>query len=83
MRRSVTLVGIIVSLIFVVVGNLWLSRSDETLDRIATNFGIKESPFWKPPIPNYEIPGYEENTIISITVTAFFTLFVLGTTLIV
>jgi len=81
--RNVILTGVIVSVIFVAVGTLWLCHSEETLDRVAGRLGIGELPVWNPPIPDYEIPGYEGNILINLVLGVGFTLFVLGVTLIV
>ena len=83
MYRNAVLIGIIVSLTFVITGTIWLSHSDETLDRVARQIGAKESPIWNPPIPNYELPGYGRNAIISVLVGFISAVFVLGVSLIV
>lgn len=81
--RRIILVGIAVSIIFVVAGCAWLSLSAERLDEIAEHFGAQESHIWPPPIPDYEIPGLEGNIVVNIALGIFFTLVVLGITLVV
>jgi hypothetical protein len=71
------LAGIIVSLIFVIVGTVWLSLSAETLDEIAERFGAVESAIWTPPLPDYEIPGLKGSIQANIAVGIVFTLAVL------
>lgn len=73
--------GIIASAVFVVIGCVWLSLSVETLDQVAEQFGLSESPVWTPPLPDYEIPGLEGNVIANVLVGILFTLVVLGVTL--
>lgn len=81
--RRIILVGMVVSIIFVVAGCAWLSFSSEKLDEIAEHFGAQESPIWTPPIPDYEIPGLEGNIVVNIALGIFFTLVVLGVVLVV
>lgn len=81
--RRILLVGIAVSIIFVVAGALWLSLSSERLDEIAERFGAKEFPIFTPLIPDYEVPGLEGNIIVNMGLGIFFTLVVLGVTLVV
>jgi len=81
--RRIILVGMVVSIIFVVAGCAWLSFSSEKLDEIAEHFGAQESPIWTPPIPDYEIPGLEGNIVVNIALGIFFTLVVLGVVLMV
>jgi len=81
--RRLILVGITLSIIFVVAGCVWLSISSERLDEIAEHFGAPESPIFTPPIPDYEIPGLEGNILVNIALGIFFTLVVLGITLVV
>lgn len=70
--------GITISIIFVVIGCVWLSLSIETLDEVAEHFGSSESPVWTPPIPDYEIPGLEGNVAANISIGIVFTLLTLG-----
>jgi len=81
--RNAVLIGIVFSLIFVVTGTIWLSHSDETLDKVARQIGAKECPIWNPPMPNYELPGYEGNVAVSVLVGFISAVFVLGVTFIV
>ncbi|MCP8310064.1 MAG: hypothetical protein L6N95_05320 [Candidatus Methylarchaceae archaeon HK01B] len=76
--RRIFMIGVITSIIFVVVGCLWLSSSLETLDEVAERFGTKEIPLWSPPLPDYEIPGLEGNTLANIGVGIGATLLILG-----
>lgn len=75
--------GIILSLLFVVVGVVWFSYSAETLDEVAGHFGASESRPWNPPIPDYEIPGFEGNLTANIIVGFAFTLVILAVTFVV
>jgi amino acid transporter len=73
---KLTVVGIIISIIFVIIGCIWLSLSVETLDEIAENFGAKENPIWNPPIPDYELPGFEGNVLINTIIGIIFTILI-------
>ncbi|MCX8191972.1 MAG: hypothetical protein N3F06_04110 [Nitrososphaerales archaeon] len=75
--------GIAVSVVFVLIGGLWLYESAETFDKLAELFGAEEQPIYRPPLPDYEIPGLEGNKVANIIVGVLSTLFVLGTTLII
>ena len=79
--KRMILSGIVICAVFVVLGTLWLSLSVETFDEIAERFGASESPVWSPPIPDYEIPGFEGNVQSNIAIGIVFTLIVLGVTL--
>jgi len=81
--KSLILIGIIISVFFVIVGAVWLSQSAETLDEVAEHFGVGATSIWNPPIPDYEISGYEGNIPMNITVGIVFTLLVFGVTLVV
>lgn len=81
--RRIILVGIAVSIILVVAGCAWLSFSSERLDEIAERLGVKASPIFTPLIPDYEIPGLEGNIVVNTALGIFFTLVVLGVTLVV
>jgi amino acid transporter len=74
--RKLTIIGIIISIIFVIIGCIWLSLSVETLDEIAENFGVKENPIWNPPLPDYELPGFEGNVLINTIIGIVFTIVV-------
>ena len=82
-NKRIFMVGMMVSIIFVILGCVWLSLSSETLDEVAEHFGASESPVWTPPIPDYEIPGLEGNRVTAIIVGITFTLLTLGVTLVV
>ena len=82
-NKRTFMVGMMVSIIFVILGCVWLSLSAETLDEVAEHFGASESPVWTPPIPDYEIPGLEGSVVTAIIVGVTFTLLTLGVTLVV
>jgi len=80
-NKKILLIGIITSIIFVIVGCVWLSTSIETLDKIAEELGASEISIWNPPLPEYEVPGFEGNLAINIVIGVLFTLFTLLVTL--
>ncbi len=73
--------GIIMSIVFVMVGCVWLSSSVETLDAVAEQFGVSERPVWTPPISDYEVPGLGGNLVVGVVIGIAFTLLTLGVTL--
>jgi len=79
--KKMIFAGILISIVFVVLGTVWLSLSVETFDEIAELLGASESPVWSPPIPDYEIPGLEGNVGTNIAVGIVFTLAVFGVVL--
>ncbi len=70
-------VGLIFAVVFVLVGVLVLSMSAETLDELAEGFGVGESSVYEPPLPNYEAPGFEGNTAVTVMLGVTFTLLTL------
>ena len=79
MTRSMRLVavGLAFAVVFVSVGVLVLSMSAETLDEVAEKFGVRESPVYRPPLLNYEVPGFEGNAAVSVVLGIIFTLLTL------
>jgi amino acid transporter len=71
--KNIVIIGIIISIIFVIIGCLWLSISTETLDKIAEELEAKEFSIWNPPLPDYELPEFEGNLIINILIGISFT----------
>ena len=74
-------VGMISAIIFVLAGSAVLSLSMETFDEVAEYFGIKEVEIYSAPIPDYELPRMEGNTVVNIGIGIVFTLVILGVTL--
>jgi hypothetical protein len=81
--KRILMLGIIVSIVFVFVGCMWFSYSMETLDEVAEHFGASEHPVWAPPLPDYEIPGFEGNLAANIMVGIAFTLLTLAVALVI
>jgi hypothetical protein len=75
--------GIIVSLMAVLIGTIWLPQSHETLEEIAERLGIRESPLWSPPMPDYEITSLKGNSIARILLGFVAALLVLGVTFVI
>jgi hypothetical protein len=69
--------GVLFSMVFVAVGVIWLSNSAETLDQVAEQFGASTFALWTPPIPEYEVPGFQGNLALDMVVGTAFTLFIL------
>jgi hypothetical protein len=75
-NKKMIIVGIIASIIFVIVGCALLSTSAETLDKIAEELGASEVSIWNPPLPDYEMPGFEGNLIANIGIGVLFTVII-------
>jgi ABC-type phosphate transport system permease subunit len=58
-NRKTLLIGLVVALIFVLVGVFILSYSMETLDKQAEQLGAEEKPVCNPPFADYTIPGLD------------------------
>ncbi len=78
--RRLLAFGLVLSIAFVMVGVLGFSNSVETLDQVAEHLGATESPVWSPPIPDYEIHGFEGNATANIAIGIVFTVVVLVST---
>lgn len=58
-NQKTIIVGLAVSLIFVLLGVFVFSYAMETLDVKAEELGAEENPIYEPPLPDYTIPGME------------------------
>jgi len=58
-NQKTIIVGLVVSLIFVLLGVFVFSYAMETLDVKAEELGAEENPIYEPPLPDYTIPGME------------------------
>ncbi|MEM3383334.1 MAG: hypothetical protein QXL52_06215 [Nitrososphaerales archaeon] len=67
-KNRMILIGIIVSVIFVLIGCVYLSSSQETLDKVAEEFGLSESILWEGLLPDYELPGLEGNLFTNLAI---------------
>ncbi|MEM3438009.1 MAG: PDGLE domain-containing protein [Nitrososphaerales archaeon] len=67
-ENRMILIGIIISVIFVLIGCIYLSSSQETLDKVAEEFGLSESLLWEAPLPDYELRGLEGNLFINLAI---------------
>lgn len=77
-NKMLITIGIIASIVFVIIGVIWLATSAETFDKVAEEFGAEESPIYKPLLSDYEVPGLEGNTAANILLGAMFTFAVLA-----
>jgi ABC-type phosphate transport system permease subunit len=58
-NQKTVLIGLVVALIFVLVGVFIFSNSMETLDKQAEQLGVEEKPIYNPPFADYNIPGLD------------------------
>ncbi|MFW9831300.1 MAG: hypothetical protein ACFFD8_05955 [Candidatus Thorarchaeota archaeon] len=80
-KRNLFMVGgLIVAIIFVILGVLWLGYANETLDVLAHMLGASEWQLWIPPFPDYEIPGMEGVTLSTFLLGIAFIGIVMGAT---
>jgi hypothetical protein len=61
-NQKTVIVGLVVALVFVLIGVLALSYSMETLDKQAEQLGAEEKPFYEAPFADYLIPGLDDVT---------------------
>lgn len=71
-------IGLALSIIFVVVGTLFLSYAMETLDVMAEELGIFGENLLASPFPEYVVLGYEDNVPVSIALGVASTLLLFG-----
>ena len=58
-NQKTVIIGLTVAIIFVLIGVFFLSYAMETLDIQADKLGAQEQPVYKPPLPDYVIPGLD------------------------
>ena len=58
-NQKTVIIGLIVAIIFVLIGVFFLSYALETLDVQADKLGVQEQPVYEPPLPDYVIPGLD------------------------
>ena len=78
-NQKLVLCGLLVALVFVLIGVFALSYSMETLDKQAEQLGAEEKPVYEAPFADYLIPGLSDTVgglIIGISGTLL--LFVFG-----
>lgn len=64
--KRVVAIGLAASILFVIVGTLFLSYAMETLDVMAEELGIFGENLLASPFPEYVILGHEDNVAASI-----------------
>jgi hypothetical protein len=78
-NRNTIIVGLTVAFIFVLVGVFCFSYAMETLDVKAEELGVEENPVYEPPLPDYTIPGFDnEWGALLLGITSTILLFVAG-----
>jgi uncharacterized membrane protein len=58
-NKKTVIVGLTVAILFVLLGVFCFSYAMETLDVKAEELGAEEQPVYEPPLPDYSIPGME------------------------
>jgi hypothetical protein len=78
-NQKTIIVGFAVSLIFVVLGVFCFSYAMETLDVKAEELGAEEQTVYEPPLPDYTIPGLEnEASALLLGISSTLLLFAVG-----
>lgn len=78
-NQKTVIVGLTVALLFVVLGVFCFSYALETLDVKAEELGAQEQPVYEPPLPDYTIPGVEnEGGALLLGVSSTLLLFAVG-----
>ncbi len=76
-KYKIIIAGFVVAVIFVVVGVVLLGFANETLDVIAGLFSAPEWEIWFPPLPDYEVPGFEGNMLTNFVIGIAFSALIL------
>lgn len=77
--KKTLLIGLAISMIFVIIGVFAFSYAMETLDVQAELLGAEENPVYEPPFPDYSIVGFEnEWGALIIGIAGTLLLFVVG-----
>ncbi len=58
-NQKTIIIGLTVAIIFVLIGVFFLSYAMETLDVQADKLGAQEQSIYEPPLPDYAIPGLD------------------------
>lgn len=78
-NQKTIIIGLSISLIFVLLGVFVFSYAMETLDVKAEELGAEENPIYEPPLPDYTIPGWDdEGGSLLLGVVSTLLLFVAG-----
>ncbi len=77
--KKTLLVGLAVAMVFVVAGVFCFSYAMETLDVKAEELGAQENPVYEPPLPDYTIPGFDnQGGALLLDVASTLLLFIVG-----
>lgn len=78
-NQKTVIVGLAICVIFVLLGVFIFSYAMETLDVKAEELGAEEKPIYEAPLPDYTIPGLEnEAGAILLGVSGTLLLFIVG-----
>jgi hypothetical protein len=78
-NQKTLIVGLTVAIIFVILGVFCFSYAMETLDVKAEELGAQEQPVYEAPLPDYVIPGMDnEGGALLLGVTSTLLLFIVG-----
>jgi hypothetical protein len=58
-NQKTVIIGLSVAMVFVLLGVFCFSYAMETLDVKAEELGAQEQPVYEPPLPDYTIPGMD------------------------
>jgi len=77
-NKRTILIGLAVALIFVTLGTFVFSYAMETLDVAAEELGASSQTIINAPLPEYVIPGFEENLVVNLMIGAVSTIGIFG-----
>jgi hypothetical protein len=78
-NQKTIIVGLTVAIIFVMLGVFCFSYALETLDVKAEELGAQEQSIYEPPLPDYTIPGLDnEWGALLLGITSTLLLFIVG-----
>jgi hypothetical protein len=78
-NQKTLIVGLTVAIIFVMLGVFCFSYAMETLDVKAEELGAQEQPIYEPPLPDYTIPGMDnEGGALLLGILSTLLLFIVG-----
>jgi hypothetical protein len=78
-KRTI-LIGLLVAVIFVAIGTFLFSYAMETLDVAAEELGATTQIVINAPLPDYVVPGFEDNIIVNLMLGIASTLLIFGVT---
>ena len=77
-NKRAILIGLAAALIFVALGTFVFSYAMETLDVAAEDLGASSQTIITAPLPEYVVPGFEENLLVNLMLGTISTIGIFG-----